>query len=84
VPVLVHQFLGFGEDAFDAKAVSAARPQLEYLEYAIEALDMSAGFLEMRCERRAQLVVADRGDQLRQRPDDLMLGVIDISKLVFE
>jgi hypothetical protein len=52
------------------------------LEHLLKARDVIFGFLKMMLQTRLEIAIAGLADHVRQRFENLLLGVIDILKLM--
>ena len=84
VAVFLEQIAALLENPGHAGAVLSLRLQIERFERLLEPFDLAAGFLEMRRERLAQLIVRRGLDDFRKRFQNLFLGVVDIAQFIFK
>ena len=81
---LARDRVGFLDQAVDRRAVRRLGFLAEFLEDLLQAIDLGIGFFEMRFEAGGEITVGGLLDHLRQRPGDLLLGIIDVLQAVHE
>src|SRR5579864_5159842 len=81
IALRLDHLLAFLDQAFHAVAGLALRPLAERAEQPLQAGDVLAGLAEMLIERILETGVMSRLDHLRQRIDQLSLGVEEVAEL---